>query len=228
MRTCFNESLLVGLLSVIGLGVLPLSANAADQGSPGQGIAEQGRDERGRDEQGTEEPAVADSTPLSIQPLDQKTYPKDRPEWIDALPQFDEESLAIADWPVTSGPTVTAEIASEVLEAQIHGAFEAYAERILGREAAMEFLGEAHFSFEDNVVEQYEGAFQLGNETVYEAAALLKFDERDAAMLQKAWMAWQREKRMPWLLSGVGALFAFCTMGTLISRRLAKRLAVEH
>lgn len=223
MRTWFNESLLVGLLSVSVLGVFPAIANAADQSDSAQGITEQGGDT-----QEAAVPSVADSTPLSIQPLDQKTFPKDRPSWIDELPKFDEESRAIAEWPVTSGPTVTAEIASEVLEAQVHGALEAYAERILGREAAIEFLGEAHFGFEGNVVEQYDGAFQLGNETVYEAAALLEFDERDAAMLREAWMAWQREKRMPWLLTGVGALFAFCTMGTLISRRLAKRLAVEH
>lgn len=228
MRTCFNESLLVGLLSVIGLMLLPANANAAGQNNSGQSDSRQGIAEQGGDNQGTEVPSVADTTPLSIQPLDQKTYPKDRPEWIDALPEFDEESYAIARWPVTSGPTVTAEAASQVLEMQMHGAFEAYAERILGREVAMELLGEAHLAYEFSVVEQYEGALQLGNETVYEAAALLEFDERDAAILEDAWMARQREKRMPWLLSGVGALFAFCTMGTLISRRLAKRLSVEH
>lgn len=164
-----------------------------------------------------------DKAPLSVAPLDQPTYSDDRPEWVDQIADLDSDPIV---WPVKSLLRASAEEAAESLQIQLNGAMAAYAEQLLGPEAAdalvdHPLLGVDIDSFDG--IDRYSGTATLGESTMYEEAARLRLDKRFEKELKRA----SKEVVVGNRLAGLGFISAgtICLLlaGTGIVRRIARK-----
>ncbi len=165
---------------------------------------------------------------LSVAPLDHAQYPDDRPEWLEMAPDLDA-SLVV--WPVKSLLLPSKAEARESLELQIRGAVAAYADHVLGSERA-DLLNQAETEqmlSEQVLVEslpftdRYEGTAKLGDETVYEQAVRLRFDEKYRQRLLATWQNRELAERLEAVGVAGGVGLCLLLAGTGITRRIARR-----
>jgi hypothetical protein len=163
------------------------------------------------------------TTALSVAPLDQPTYPEDRPAWIDQVPDLDDDPII---WPVKSLLRSSAEEAVESLQVQVNGAMAAYAEQLLGPEAA-DAMGNHPLVSVDidsfDGIDRYSGTATLGESTMYEEAARLRLDKRYEKELKRA----SQERVVGNRLAAIGFIGggSLCLLltGTGIARRFARK-----
>lgn len=160
---------------------------------------------------------------LSVAPLDQAVYPDDRPQWIEEPPEISGEGDEV--WPVQSSLRPTAEEARESLEVQIHGAAAAYAEQFLGEsrarlldDAALRRWDLAEVAAED----RYAGTARVGDQTLYEEAVRLRFDEPYRQHLAAAWQQREAGRRLSFMGVVGGAGLCVLLAGTGLIRRMAR------
>ncbi|WP_164101517.1 hypothetical protein [Candidatus Laterigemmans baculatus] len=189
----------------------------------------------------TAEPKATEPRPLSVAPLNQVTYPEDRPEWVDAPPSLGSfragdlgegsEAGAVDVWPVKSLLRPTAEEARESLEVQIQGAAAAYAERFLGTDRAQQLPPSVPLVPELETLpaaDRYAGTATLGDQTVYEEAARLRFDEAYRQRLAKQWQQAEVGSRLKWLgVAGGGGLVVLLSATGLVRRTARRRTSAE-
>jgi flagellar biosynthesis GTPase FlhF len=207
---------------------------AAEQAAAEQAAAEQAAAEQAAAEQAAAEQAAADTAaaalaiqprPLSVAPMNQPIYPADRPSWIDGSPDLENDPVV---WPVKSLLRSSPEEAAESLNVQVRGALEAYAEHLLGPEAASQLAGHAMLSLESDWVTQadrYRGQAERGQETVYEEAVLLRIDDRLNRRLRTAWKEHQTSERLGVVGAVSGASLCLLLAGTGVMRRISRKAA---
>lgn len=160
---------------------------------------------------------------LSVAPLDQPVYPADRPSWIDDPPQLGGEGDEV--WPVHSLLRPTAEEARESLQVQMQGAAAAYAEQFLGARRAGR-LGESalrHWELDEIASEdRYSGTVKVGEQTMYEEAVRLRFDEPYRQHLAAAWQEREVGRRLSFMGITGGAGLCVLLAGTGFIRRMSR------
>lgn len=180
-----------------------------------------------------ENPGAGEPHPLSVAPLSQVTYPADRPEWVDAPPTLAGSidsgvghSGAVDVWTVKSLLRPSAAEARESLQVQMQGATAAYAEQFLGSERAQRLSKSVPLAPELEMVpaeDHYAGTAVLGDQTVYEEAVRLRFDEAYRQRLAAEWRQAEVGSRLKWLgVAGTGG-FVLLLSATGLVRRTARR-----
>ncbi len=191
-RRLRRSDLLIACLwaGLIALGGLP-SVTAA--GDDGEATAVAGPAEEG------------DPPELSVAPLRFPAYPEDRPAWIDQPPRMEADEQL---WPVVSVPSLDRQRCRESLRTQVEIAIGQFAEESFG--SAADPPTEASFTIPEawvaealaNSPRRYEGQLETSDGEMFEAAALLRFDQAFRGRLQQAWKDQQVARR----LSGLGLL----------------------
>lgn len=160
---------------------------------------------------------------LSVAPLDQPIYPEDRPRWIDDPPQLGGEGNEV--WPVQSLLRATPEEARESLRVQMQGAAAAYSEQFLGDQRAG-LLGDAvprRWELDEVPAEdRYSGTVKVGDQTLYEEAVRLRFDEPYRQQLAAAWQEQEVERRLSFMGIAGGAALCVLLAGTGLVRRMSR------
>lgn len=160
---------------------------------------------------------------LSVAPLDQPVYPEDRPQWIDDPPQLGGEGDEV--WPVQSLLRATPEEARESLRVQMQGAAAAYAEQFLGDERA-HLLGDSalwHWELDEIPAhDRYSGTVKVGEQTIYEEAVRLRFDEPYRQHMAAAWQEREVGRRLSFMGMAGGAGLCVLLAGTGLIRRMSQ------
>lgn len=165
--------------------------------------------------------------PLSVAPLNEVAFPESRPEWLNAAPSADGD---VEVWPVTSLLRPTAEEARESLRLQMRGAVFAYAEQVLGAERVARLASLDQLSPEIELLpleDRYAGTALLGDQTVYEEAVRLRFDERYRRELGAVWRQAEVRRRLLFLGVAGGGVFCLLLPVTGVVRRMANQRG-EH
>lgn len=128
---------------------------------------------------------------LSIAPLDHVEYPVDRPKWIDESsrsPSAESGSSKIISIVVVSPSQPTPEAAAEMMEVMAKGAVENYIDQqaaTLPKSIdAKKIVVEMDWIRNELVTRRYDGQVQIGDQTEFESACLLRLDEQHQAVLQ--------------------------------------------
>ncbi len=164
-----------------------------------------------------ESPAVAEqSSALSVPPLDQVDYPLDRPNWIEEhripSPPSNGEDLLIS---VSSGPTASPEVATEMMEVMARGAVENYLEQMAhdGPEIipAEQLQVDMDWVRDELISRRYDGTVGSGDEVRYESACLLRISEAEQRQLAESIQNYRLRGR----LSTIGAIVLIGFAGLL-------------
>jgi hypothetical protein len=175
--------------------------------------------ETGRDED--------DAAELSVAPLSHVIYPADRPGWI-------EEPIENADGPseeysvvVTSEPSDSIEEADELLGVYARAAVQSYVDTLYSKhdwatEPEMISL-DLDWIRDELVVRRYEGNVQVGDETKFEKAVLIRIEADDQKVLETAIADRQLRERLA--ATGIVILGAFTLLvgGSIVLGGLASR-----
>ena len=192
---------------LIGFGGVQSVAVMADEAAPTESAAanrssataavEEGGDEAVEEAEGSDGHVLPE---LSVEPLRFPIYPEDRPAWIDEPPRSEEGERL---WPVVSVPCLDRERCHESLRTQVEIALGLFAEETFGR-------GECSFSLPAGWVDEaladrvrrYEGKLETSDGEMFEAAALLRFDDDFRARLHRVW----KDQQVAHRLAGLGLL----------------------
>ncbi|MFG0268219.1 MAG: hypothetical protein ACF8AM_24135 [Rhodopirellula sp. JB055] len=168
-----------------------------------------------------------DAAELSVAPLSHLIYPVDRPGWI-------EEPIKNAGGPseeysmvVTSGPSGSVEEADELLDVYARAAVQSYVDTLYAQhdwatEPEMIPL-DIDWIRDELVVRRYEGSVQVGDETKFEKAVLIRIEPEDQHVLETAIADRQLRERLA--ATGIVILVAFTLLvgGSIVLGGLASR-----
>ncbi|MEM6364594.1 MAG: hypothetical protein AAF539_02955 [Planctomycetota bacterium] len=163
-------------------------------------------------------------TTLSVAPLNHAEYPSDRPHWIDQSPEIaDDESSIVA----ASGISDTPEEAADTLAVMKRAAVETMLRHRLGRRGQPIDLD--HLQIDDQwieeslVVRRYDGSVDVGGESKYESAVLLRLSDEARTMIDASIRESQVGERLGVMgLSAIGAL-ALLLGGSIVMGGVANR-----
>lgn len=176
--------------------------------------------------------SVAESSPLSVAPLDQVDYPLDRPSWIEEhrVPSqlSDGADLLIS---VSSGPASSPEIAAEMLDVMARGAVENVLEQMAqdGPEVipSEQIQVDMDWVRDELISRRYDGTVGIGDEVRYESACLLRINSAEQRKLAESIQSYRLRGRLS--IVGVVALMGFAGLiagstglGWLASRQTQK------
>jgi hypothetical protein len=170
----------------------------------------------------------AGSGSLSVNPESDAVYPETRPDWVDGTPDLNAKPVV---WPIKSLLRATPEEARESLQVQARGVMAAYAELVMesqgleGKDTERllaSYLKEVELDLLP-AEDRYSGTAQVGEETVYEEAARLRFDEKFGRRLVRAWKEDEVEHRLGILGVAGGAGLCLLLAGTGLVRRIARK-----
>jgi len=168
-------------------------------------------------------------TELSVAPSSHQEFASSRPSWVDVSPSLEG---SVHRLPVTSIPCRTESLCEDALNANLRGAVENYIETLTGAEESSRLitLDDAWISQHRDKAKYYVGTVLKGNETLYESATELVFDQEDQEMIRRLWRRNQVSERLAILgfLSGVTATLFIGIAATLsmVTRRAEQRVAM--
>lgn len=193
-------------------------------GSPGLIFPDAGRciaDEAVKVEVENKENMAAE---LSVAPLSHLIYPDDRPGWIDEPITNDGEDFSLV---VVSGPSASVEEADELIGVYARGAVQSYVDELVsGQEWATEpemIPLDIDWIRDELVVRRYEGTVQVGEETQFEKAVLIRIEPDDKRVVETAIADVKLKERLA--ATGIVILggFALLVGGSIVLGGLASR-----
>ena len=164
---------------------------------------------------------------LSVAPLTHTEYAESRPKWVDQAATRDDDDDLLS---VSSVPCRDEKLCDEALKVAMRAATETYAESLTGDDQTENWL-----SLDDQWInerrdskKQYQGKVIIGNETFYESATVLRFDEEDREEILKQWEQLQVSQRLVGLgivgVLVVAALIGATALLSIIVRRAELRV----
>ncbi|KLU02525.1 putative transmembrane protein [Rhodopirellula islandica] len=165
-----------------------------------------------------------DAAELSVAPLSHLIYPSDRPGWIDEPSKNDGDEYSVV---VTSGPSDSVEEADELLVVYARGAVQSYVDALMSQHdwaTAPEMIPlDVDWIRDELVVRRYEGSVQVGDETKYEKAILIRIEPDDKKVVEMAIADRQLRERLT--ATGIVILGGFTLLvgGSIVLGGLASR-----
>ncbi|WP_372724458.1 hypothetical protein [Novipirellula sp.] len=139
---------------------------------------------------------------LSVAPLDQFSYPEDRPAWLNELPKLDGD---LQSWVVVSSPAESREESEEERKRLQRAALIHYVQGQTDGDTSNEYLSVTDEWIENNLItDRYAGEVKQGDTVLYENAAKLSFDKAIQREIAVAWKRVQVRDR----LAATGVLVA--------------------
>lgn len=176
------------------------------------------------------EATAASATELSVAPLDHIKYPDDRPEWVTAAPDLDQEDHT---WVVVTPPCESVEECEAKLQILIEAASSSYADSFIRQDSGNiprtdDFHEFSRELIDDQLVTKtYRGEVTQGDSLLYEQAALLTFDPDTQAEVRQSWKNGEVKQRLGALGVLAGGGVALIILGSTcigaISRRVERR-----
>ncbi len=164
---------------------------------------------------------------LSVAPLTHTEYAESRPSWIDQAPTRDDDDDLLS---VSSVPCRDEKLCDEALKVAMRAATETYAESLTGNDQTESWLrlDDQWINERRDSKKQYHGPVTIGNETFYESATVLRFDEEDRQEILKQWEQLQVSQRLVGLgivgTLAVAALIGSTALLSIIVRRAELRV----
>lgn len=168
-----------------------------------------------------DESVKAETTELSVAPLDHVVYPPDRPQWLDQSPSLGGDVDSVV---VVSEPALSAKAAADELRWMQRAAIATYVSQLAGWPGPSDVDTPDDETIDrDLVARRYDGVVTVGDETRYESATELRFDAEQRARFAEAWTNATVARRLKTIggLASLGLVTLFCTGGLIgvISRR---------
>ncbi|EMI19856.1 putative membrane protein [Rhodopirellula maiorica SM1] len=160
---------------------------------------------------------------LSVAPLDQFSFPDDRPAWLNDLPKLDGD---LQSWVVVSSPADSRTESEDELKRLQRAALVHYVQGQTDGDASHEYLSVTDEWIENNLItDRYAGEVKQGDTILYENAVKLSFDKAIQSEIALAWKRVQvRDRLAATGVLVVGGLFClvFSSFVTgLIGRRVS-------
>ncbi|TWU34343.1 hypothetical protein [Novipirellula artificiosorum] len=170
--------------------------------------------------------AVTQETPksveLSVAPLDQITYPEDRPDWLGDPPTRDG---SVDRWVVVSTPAETVQQSEEDLRLMQHAAVSTYVRGLVDAGNQFDFFPVTDRWIDEQLVRRsYDGEVTQGDLLLHEHATELVFDPQTKADIRKAWKQVQVRDRLA--VMGVTVAGGLCclVLGSVVTGMVGRRI----
>ncbi|WP_442509566.1 hypothetical protein SH528x_001146 [Novipirellula sp. SH528] len=148
------------------------------------------------------DPSVETASELSVAPLDQFQYPKNRPAWLNDSPKLEG---ADQYWIVVSTPAESRAEAVDELKGLQRAAVVRYVQGHTDGGSPHDFLTMSDEWIEENLItDRYAGEVNQGDTVLYENAVKLTFDRAIQSEISRAWKRVQVRDR----LAATGVLVA--------------------
>ncbi|GAA5509289.1 hypothetical protein [Novipirellula caenicola] len=160
---------------------------------------------------------------LSVAPLDQISYPDDRPAWLSELPQLDGD---LQSWVVVSSPAESRQESEEELKRLQRAALVRYVQGQTDGSASSEYLSVTDEWIENNLItDRYAGEVKQGDTILYENAAKLSFDKAIQSEIALAWKRVQVRDRLA--ATGVLVMGGLCCLvfSTFLTGLIGRRVS---